>query len=149
MNDWIQNLLGVSAPKSKTRKADVEDLIAALDALDGDPITSGFSVSRGDGMSYTTTTDIVFAGVPVARKVLGWGWGDSYLTEDGLALGDDMIQLMQAIIDKHQSMKALETADRIEKARKALEEAKNALATRRSEKEAANLPSEEKEQPDE
>lgn len=132
MNDWLKNLLGVSAPKPNPRKVDVEALIAALDALDGDPITSGFSVSRCDGRSYMTTTDVVFAGASVARKMLGWTWGDSYLTEAGKALGDDMIRLMQAIIDKHQAMRTLEAVKREAVARKALEEAKAALAARRA-----------------
>ena len=137
MNDWFRKMwckvFFDRDSQYKPRKVDVEALIAALDALDGDPITSGFSVSKDDGRSYMTTTDVVFAGVSVARKVLSWTWGDSYLTEAGEALGDDMIQLMQVIIDKHQAMKTIEAAERAAVARKALDEAKAVLAARRSE----------------
>ena len=112
-------------------KADVKACIAAIDALKDDPVTEGFEVKLDDGDRFHySETEIRFAGVVVAVRH-EWLMGESEtMTPDGLALGDKLIRLMQAIIDRHEAIEAEKRLVAHERAMEALAAAHAALAAR-------------------
>lgn len=135
MNDWFRKLWckvffdqdNQYKPRQyKPRKVDVRALVCAIEELKHDPMTKSFLVKSYN--PYGNATEVFFEGVCVAKHLDYLDYCISDLTDAGKDIGDDLIKLMQAIIDKHQTMKALETAERAARARKALNEAKASLA---------------------
>ena len=87
-------------PAPRERTVNVNALICALENLPDDPLTNGFAVARGYGyMEYSD--DVYFEGVCVASSGSDLCGSSAYVTGEGRALGPAMLDLMQAVIDRH------------------------------------------------